>query len=162
MAQKAKKPCAYHGCRNLIRDGRFCFKHQEESKNQRKESNRYYDQYLRNKKARLFYNSKAWLATRQYVLTKYNYLDLYDYYINSRVTRATAVHHIEELEEAWEKKLEISNLIPLSSSNHNHMDLLYRHDKEGTQALLRELLSRWEFDWRKGYGSGHNTRHHVK
>lgn len=144
MPQKAKKPCAYPGCIELVQDGRFCFKHHNQNQKQRKESDKYYDEHLRNKQARLFYKSNAWLVTRQYVLTMYNFIDLYDYYINHRITRANTVHHIEELEEAWEKRLDISNLIPLSSSNHNHMDVLYRNDKKGTQSLLRELLSRWK------------------
>lgn len=155
MPQKAKKPCAYPGCNELVQDGRFCIKHQNENQKQRKESDKYYDDHLRNKKARLFYKSKAWRMTRQYVLTKYNNLDLYDYYINNEITKATTVHHIEELEEAWEKRLDISNLIPLSSSNHNHMDFLYKNDKERTQALLRELLSRWKTEM-KGRGGSRN------
>ena len=96
MPIKPKRACNKPGCPNLT-TGRYCEKHQAEEKKQRAEANRCYDRYLRDKQLEAFYKSIAWIRTREFVLNKYNHIDLYDYYINNKVTKANTVHHIIEL-----------------------------------------------------------------
>lgn len=140
---KPLKPCRYPGCPNLTSE-RFCKDHQHEAEIQKAKANRYYDQHIRDKKAEAFYKSKAWVRTREYVLDKYNHIDLYDYYINQRITKANTVHHIIELNEDWDRRLDIGNLFPLSSANHNVIDGYYRKDKKAAQKLLFQLIEKWE------------------
>lgn len=65
--------------------------------------------------------------------------------INNKVVQADAVHHIEPLREAWDKRLTISNLIPLSGRAHGMIESEYAHgDKHGMQKRLAGLLKRWD------------------
>lgn len=143
MPQKPKRPCSKPGCSNLT-TGRYCEEHQVEAERERVESNRFYDKHIRDKRAEAFYKSRAWVRTREYVLDKYNHIDLYDYYINQRIARANTVHHILELNEDWDRRLDIGNLFPLSSANHNVIDGLYRKNKKAAQKLLFQLIEKWE------------------
>lgn len=118
MAQKAKKPCAYPGCRNLIRDGRFCIKHQNENQKQRRERDQYYDEHVRNQKAKTFYKSRAWQAARRRALIRDNYL-CQDCLKECRITQADTVHHRVEISKDWSRRLDINNLVSLCASCHN-------------------------------------------
>lgn len=118
MPEKAKKPCAYPGCINLIQDGRFCFEHQNENQKQRRESDKYYDDHLRNQKTKQFYKSRAWQAARRKALTRDNYL-CQDCLSENRITRADTVHHLVEISVDWSKRLDINNLVSLCASCHN-------------------------------------------
>lgn len=109
---------------------------------------KHYDKHSRDKKAKSFYNSVEWIKTRNLVLKKYHSLDIYDYYVNKKMTQANTVHHIEELSESWEKRLDIDNLMPLSSRNHNKLDYLYNTDKKAAQNMLRDLMKRFEAEFR--------------
>lgn len=143
MVVKPKRFCAYPGCAELT-DSTYCDKHTR-LKNKKYQS--YYDKNIRDKKAATFYNSQEWKKTRRYVLAKYKGLDLYAFFIENKIVYADAVHHIEELKEKWERRLDITNLIPLSSINHNKIDAMYKKDKKGTQKLLFELLDRWKKEY---------------
>lgn len=123
---------------------RYCEECNKKVEQYKKDNNKYYDKHRRNKKSTEFYHSQEWINLRAFVLSKYKGLDLYAYYVEKRIVYASPVHHIIEIEEDWEKRLDISNLIPLSNANHNKMDALYKKDKKGTQMLLFELLSRWK------------------
>ena len=52
-------------------------------------------------------------------------------------------HHIVELDEDWEQRLTLDNLLPLSESNHNKIHGLYAHSRQATQAFLQSLVRRW-------------------
>ena len=122
-----------------------CAKKNEEYKAQRY---KYYDNNIRDKQSTAFYNSIEWEATRTDVLRTYKGLDLYEYYINKKIVYADTVHHIVELKEDWNRRLDLSNLFPLTSSNHSMIHKMYKKDKQGTQKLLFELLKRWENEFR--------------
>ncbi|MGC3792034.1 HNH endonuclease [Priestia aryabhattai] len=85
---------------------------------ERKESNRYYDKYQRNKESRAFYKSKEWLKCRELVMQRDNYL-CQECLANQEITKADMVHHIEELVDAPDKALNMDNLISLCHSCHN-------------------------------------------
>lgn len=87
-----------------------------------------------------FYHSREWQEIRQFIIYKYNGLDLYEYYVNHKIVRADTVHHIIEIKEDKTKSLDISNLIPLSSSNHSKIHKLYLKKKKETQELLFNIL----------------------
>lgn len=118
MAQKAKKPCAYPECRNLVRDERFCFKHQNEIQKQRKDRDQYYDEHVRDKKTKSFYKSKAWQAVRRRALIRDKYL-CQDCLKQNRITPADTVHHLVEISKDWSKRLDIDNLLSLCAACHN-------------------------------------------
>lgn len=104
--------------------------------------NKNYD-IKRDSRYKVFYNSMEWRGKRDYILTRYKYIDLYEYYINNRLVQANTIHHIIEVREDWEERLDDYNLIPVSSSTHDKIHDLYRTDRKGTQAMLRKLLELW-------------------
>ncbi|MEG6613754.1 hypothetical protein V6C42_12940 [Pseudoclostridium thermosuccinogenes] len=136
-----KKLCR---CGTLIDAGRkYCSSCERKYQQEKAEANRYYDKNIRDKKAAAFYNSPEWETTRKYVLAKYKGLDLYAFFIEKKIAFADTVHHIEELRDNWDRRLDITNLIPLSSSNHNRIHSMYEKDKVNTQNLLFGLRERW-------------------
>ncbi len=105
---------------------------------------KYYDRYKRDKEAAAFYNSSEWQSVRAAVMRRFMGLDLYEYYINKQIVYAEAVHHIVEISEDWDRRLDISNLIPITSGNHSMIHKLYQKDKRKAQQMLISLLRRWE------------------
>lgn len=106
----------------------------------KKKSNKVYNSYNRDKDIDSFYKTNEWLNTREYILTKYNYIDIWDYFVNQRVTNANTVHHITEIKDDYELRLDEKNLIPLSPKSHSKIHKLYRKDKEKAQLKLKEII----------------------
>lgn len=105
------------------------------------------------KKEQEFYNSKLWLQTKEIAKSKTNYIDVYEYYINSRVVSGDVVHHMIEIKEDWNKRLDVSNLIYLTNSNHMYVHSMYNKsdkDRAKTQELLIELLDRFNKEFKVG------------
>ena len=103
-----------------------------------------YNEHRRDGKAAAFYVSREWKQTRGIVLSAYDFIDLYAYHVLHEIRRADTVHHITELSEDWERRLDLANLIPLASSTHNTIHNLYDRDaatKAATQADLRRILA---------------------
>lgn len=152
MLTVLKKLCSRCNYRMIPISSKFCEECEVNAVEEKKVIAKHYDKHLRNKKSKSFYNSKEWLDIRAILLKRYFNLDLYDYYVNRKITKANTVHHIEELNEAWEKRLDINNLFPLTSNNHNKIDALYNSDKKAAQNMLRELKQRFEIEFIGGGG----------
>lgn len=108
--------------------------------------NKRYDFYKRDDKATKFYKSKDWNMTRDTVMIKSTYLDLYEYFVMGNIVVADVVHHIIPIKEDWRRKLDRSNLIPLSNSTHNWIHGQYNvgiAHKNELQELLFGLVKRW-------------------
>ena len=107
-----------------------------------------YNRIRRDKKAAAFYVSADWRRTRAAALCLYDGMDMYAYYIQHRIATADMVHHIVEIGEDWEKRLDMANLFPLSNSNHGIISALYGRDeatKKATQEQLRSIIEKhWE------------------
>lgn len=104
-----------------------------------------YNRHRRNKQAAAFYISGDWRRTREAVIGMYDGIDIYAYYIEQRICTADMVHHIIPVSDDWERRLDISNLIPLSNYSHGVIEALYNKDertKKATQELLYGLLER--------------------
>lgn len=152
MAQRSLRPCKQRWCKNLTRDiTGYCEEHIHIYEERRAQGNKYYDKHIRHskdKKYTKFYHSDEWGDLRKDVLTTYNGVDIYSYYIENKAVTANTAHHIIELKEDWDKRLDKDNIFPLTDANHKKIHSLYRKDKKGTQELLRELLERF----RKQFG----------
>lgn len=99
-----------------------------------------YDKNKRNLISKKFYDSVAWRKKRNYILNKYNYLDVYALKVLGKIVKADLVHHIIEYNEAPQKGLDDDNLIPLSQQNHNMIHSLYEKNKKETVKLLKSLV----------------------
>ncbi|MED1881078.1 HNH endonuclease [Brevibacillus borstelensis] len=115
MANRPLKPCASVGCSGLTRQ-RYCDKHQDKEK----DNQRYYDRFVRDKRADQFYHSKEWQRVREQVLIRDHYLCQHCLK-QKRVTKAEMVHHIHPLREHWHLRLVPSNLISLCNACHNQV-----------------------------------------
>ena len=82
---------------------------------------------------------------RQYILDKYDGIDVYSYILYGQIEPATTVHHIVELKDDKTQSLVEQNLIPVSSATHNIIHSAYdksKSDKQAMQATLYECLRR--------------------
>lgn len=111
--------CLKLGCNELVKPPeKYCSKHKHIEIEKKKERNRHYDKYSRNKLARSFYSSMEWKTVRRVVLVRDNYL-CQECLRQGKVTKANAVHHIEELLDVWDKRLDIDNLESICNKCHN-------------------------------------------
>lgn len=111
----------------------------------RKQRHKEYDRLSRDKDSAHFYNSSAWKRMRQYILDKYDGIDVYSYILYGQIEPATTVHHIVELKDDKTQSLVEQNLIPVSSATHNIIHSAYdksKSDKQAMQATLYECLRR--------------------
>lgn len=103
-----------------------------------------YNLHRRDGKTAAFYVSKEWQRTRGHVLSMHSGLDLYAYHVLHEIRRAEMVHHIVELKEDWDRRIDVTNLIPLSERSHRAIHALYDSDaatKAATQATLSRIVS---------------------
>lgn len=79
----------------------------------RKTSDRVYNQKFRDKRSDRFYHSAEWKRLSKIVLAKAGYK------CAECGGLATEVHHVVEIRNDWNRRLDVSNLIPLCTSCHN-------------------------------------------
>ncbi len=117
--------CKKIGCKKLIEKGinnGYCENHKELGEKLKKESDTYrlsnYNSYRRNSKETKFYNSKAWIELKEYVLSKQNYL-CQDCLEKGIITTSNLeVHHIIPIKENFNLSLDEDNLRVLCRSCH--------------------------------------------
>lgn len=149
------KFCSWSGCKAIIPISQsYCDKHTPTAEAQEAQRQSNYDKRVRltrDKQYHGFYLSPEWARMKRYIHNKHHGLCVYSLFENNTIAQADAVHHIIPLREAWGKRLDISNLIPLAGSVHGTIESEYAHgDKAGMQDRLFGLLERWEEEYRKG------------
>ena len=85
-----------------------------------------------------FYSSRAWQTVRLSVLIQARYKCYVAEQIGE-IAVASSVHHICYLSEAWEKRLDIDNLIPISSHYHKLIHKLNINSKEKLEKYIEDL-----------------------
>ena len=85
------------------------------------------------KEIQTFYRSKTWLAVRQQVLNRDNYIDQFELVENNRIIPGNTVHHIIPLRERWDLRADIRNLEVISRANHNR-----EHPERNGGSVVRE------------------------
>lgn len=98
-----------------------------------------YDRFSRDKRSAAFYHSQEWIRLSERVRIDYG-CDVYEYMTTGRIVRPDAVHHIIPLKDDWSRRLDRSNLIPLSAGNHDMIEHEYKKNKIETQKKLFEML----------------------
>lgn len=108
----------------------------------KKERNKIYDRDQRKNSS--FYKSRQWIKLTAMCKSRFNGIDIYQLYKYKRLTPGVLSHHIEEVNETPEKKLDINNLIYLSDSSHREIHKIYNQsklDKIALQQSLKEMVS---------------------
>lgn len=85
-----------------------------------------------------FYSSRAWQTMRLSVLVKARY----KCYVAEKLGEIAVgdhVHHIEYIGEAWEKRMDIDNLIPISAHYHKLLHKLNINSKEKLEKFIEDL-----------------------
>jgi 5-methylcytosine-specific restriction endonuclease McrA len=113
----------------------------------KKERNKSYDKFSRNKESASFYASKEWKKIRRVSMNRYNSLCVYSLIIDNKIVSADLVHHIKPLATHKELGLDVNNLIPLSSGIHSWIESNYTEDEEN---LMRELVNRYDKEYKVG------------
>lgn len=106
-----------------------------------------YDRTSRDSARSAFYKSKEWQILREQAMEMYGGIDIYSYYVLGKIEKADMVHHIVPIEEDWNKRNDIDNLIPNTNSNHEKFHYRMKngeHDKVIEELL--ELKERWRRD----------------
>lgn len=111
-----------------------------------------YNRFRRDKKAAAFYVSADWRRARAAALRLYDGMDIYAYYVQHRIMIADMVHHIVEIDEDWEKRFDMTNLIPLSNSNHGIISALYEKDEATKKDTQEQLWGIIAGHWKDGGG----------
>lgn len=138
-----KKKCSWHGCMKIVDDGvKYCEYHSAKADKENKE--RYKEYYNRikldedRKRFMSFYSDSSWINLSEVV--KRHYLGLCVVCWGRGITEnSTTTHHIEELKESWDKRLDEYNLIPLCSSCHQKVHKRYREGAR-EKAKMKEIL----------------------
>lgn len=117
MPSRPKKPCSVPGCPNLTQR-RFCEAHHYKEQQDKAERHRYYDEHIRDQKARDFYHGKEWQRIRKVALIRDNYLCRHCLR-NNRITPADVVDHVVPIRFDWSLRLSLSNLQSLCNACHN-------------------------------------------
>lgn len=109
----------------------------------RRESYRMYDE-KRDREAHAFYNTPEWKTLRDVILKRYAGIDLYLYYTKGVVEKANTIHHIIEINEDVDRRLDDKNLLPVTQKTHEKIHRMYQRNKIATQELLFSFIRRWE------------------
>ncbi|AUM89176.1 HNH endonuclease [Clostridium botulinum] len=135
-----KKICP--GCGKLID---YSIKYCNECSNKYKEKNKIrHKQYKANRtdeKEQRFYVSKPWLITRETIKARDKGLCRVCL-SKGDIRYMNTVHHIEELKDCWDKRLDPSNLISVCESCHQEVHNQYKINKLGLQNILKNLIER--------------------
>lgn len=132
-----KKLCSYPGCHKVVEAGvKYCDKHRETD---RKKYREYKQRRMRDEqeaRRQQFYNSKAWEQFRAAQAAAQLGIDIYEYYTTGRIIDAENYHHIQEITEAWARRLDAANVIGLSEANHRRIHKEYDRSYKAIKKTL--------------------------
>ena len=112
----------------------------EECEQRQQSRHMIYNNTRRDKRAAEFYVSKEWRAMRERIIEVYDNVDIYALYVENELLTCEPVHHIVELEDDWEQRLNPFNLIPLNHKTHNTITALYKQSFS-THILTRRMTA---------------------
>lgn len=141
----------YKFCRcgkKILIENKFCNVCKAKEDKYARERYKTYAKKRIDKKEQSFYNSERWENKRDFILDKYNHIDIYAFYNTGIITLADTVHHIIEIKEDWEKRLDNFNLFCCNKENHKKIHDLYLTNKEECRKMLLEMNEKYrkEFD----------------
>lgn len=112
----------------------------EECEQRQQSRHMIYNNTRRDERAAEFYVSKEWRAMRERIIEVYDNVDIYALYVEHELLTCNPVHHIIELEDDWEQRLNPFNLIPLNHKTHNTNETAEVVTRESAEETNTELL----------------------
>lgn len=118
------RPCKHTLCPNYCTaPAEYCPEHTGDRPSKAQQRS-YYDQHLRNKDSKAFYNSKAWKQTREAVLTANPVCE------RCNIKFADTVHHFKPLKDCSDdEKTNRRNLAGLCSDCHSKVEAAIRENR---------------------------------
>lgn len=105
-----------------------------------KARHREYDRYSRDRRRKQFYDSKEWSLSRSAAMEADGGIDVYLFMTEGKIEAADTVHHIIPLQDEWQKRLDIDNLMSLRHDTHSMIEKMYKKDKTGIEKKLQKML----------------------
>jgi 5-methylcytosine-specific restriction protein A len=143
--------CSHRGCSKILEEQGLCAIHQAKADIVNKQRYKVYrtDRLIdkEQKKYHAFYDSKAWKKTRDSVIANCYGIDVVEYYRTGLIIQGYTVHHIIELSDDYNLKLDTDNLIYLTESNHQFIHREYNkgdREKKAIQKMLVELKKKFD------------------
>jgi len=115
--RKPQRPCREFGCSKLTRET-YCEIHKHTGEKIAQEKNQQYNMYNRPKHIDGFYKSTQWVQVRALALVRDNYL-CQRCLKSGILQKAQVVHHLVEVKEDWNRRLDVDNLECLCHKCHN-------------------------------------------
>ena len=142
-----KKLCSYPGCHKVLEAGvKYCDKHRNTDREKYREYKRRRMKDEEEARRQQFYNSKAWELFRAARAAEQLGIDIYEYYTTGKIVAEDNYHHIEEITEAWARRLDAANVIGVSEANHRRIHTEYERSykaKKKMQKILYAMLERF-------------------
>ncbi len=144
--------------KNLVPLGqRYCEECSKNYKPEKRNRKSYFKKYNEDrtdmeKELQRFYASDEWQNLRRYILEKYKYIDIYEYYENHHIVEANLVHHIIETKINPNLKLDKDNLIPVNYKTHQYFHNILRDGSEEEKEELINKLRDYIERFRKEFG----------
>lgn len=142
-----KKLCSYPGCCKVVEAGvKYCSKHRDTDRKKYREYKRQRIKDEEEARRQQFYNSKGWEVFRVAQAAAQLNIDIYEYYTTGKIVEAENYHHIQEITEAWGRRLDAANVIGLSEANHRRIHKEYDRSykaKRKMQMILYTMLERF-------------------
>ena len=140
-----KKLCSKTGCHKIVDDGvKYCEVHRKKFElNEKERYKQYKSKRLKDEEQRKyqsFYNSDDWKRVRSSIISAYMGMDIVEYYTTGRVIAGERVHHIVELNEDWNSRLDVSNLIYLTEQNHRKIHAIYESSIKNKKIMQDKLF----------------------
>lgn len=101
-----------------------------------------------------FYNDKAWLSFKTGQEARQLGMDIYEYYTTGNIIAAENYHHIEEVIEAWDRRLDVYNVLGLSEANHRRIHIEYNRGEAAKRKLQRNFFNMLERFYREFTSGG--------
>lgn len=142
-----KKLCSCPGCHKVVDAGtKYCDRHRNTDKEKYREYKRKRMENEEEARRQQFYNSKPWEGFRTSQAAAQFGIDIFEYYTTGKIIEAEQYHHIEEIVEAWHRRLDRDNVIGLSEANHRRIHKEYDRGymaKKKMQRTLYDMLQRF-------------------
>lgn len=117
VMKRSLKPCKEFGCGKLTREA-YCITHEGKAEEEAAVKRREYNRLIRPAYITRFYGGGDWVRLRAVAMVRDNHL-CQRCLKSNRLQAAHVVHHLIEVRDDWNKRLDLNNLESLCHTCHN-------------------------------------------
>ena len=149
------RKCSRRGCMELADDGyKYCSVHKDFEFQRYKEYKRSRKNDKDYKKVNDFYNTKEWTRLRDLMRSEYMGMCVICW-AKDKIEMLHSIHHIEEVRDNFDRRLDATNLIALCSSCHKRVHDEYKKgipQKKNMQKILFGLIRKFAEEFGRNTG----------